>query len=38
MGEARESVPCAIVRGLHWTSPDRPARDLIRPLEEDLFR
>jgi len=38
MGEARESVPCAIVRGLHWTAPDRPARDLIRPLEEDLFR
>jgi coenzyme F420-0:L-glutamate ligase / coenzyme F420-1:gamma-L-glutamate ligase len=38
MGEANESVPCAIVRGLRWSAPGRPARDLIRPLDEDLFR
>jgi coenzyme F420-0:L-glutamate ligase/coenzyme F420-1:gamma-L-glutamate ligase len=38
MGEGRESVPGALVRGLRWTAHARPARDLLRPLHEDLFR
>jgi len=38
LGEAGEGVPCAVVRGLNWTAHERPAVDLIRPLEEDLFR
>ena len=38
MGEGSEGVPCALVRGLRWTAPIRPARDLLRPLGEDLFR
>ncbi len=38
MGEADEGVPAAIVRGLAWSGPARPAADLIRPVAEDLFR
>ena len=38
MGEGNESVPCALVRGLHWTARERPASELLRPLHEDLFR
>jgi coenzyme F420-0:L-glutamate ligase/coenzyme F420-1:gamma-L-glutamate ligase len=38
MGEADEGVPAAIVRGLAWGGPARPAADLIRPEAEDLFR
>ncbi len=38
MGEAAEGIPAAVVRGLAWTHPDRPAADLIRPEAEDLFR
>jgi hypothetical protein len=26
------------VRGLDWSAPVGPAADLVRPLEEDLFR
>jgi coenzyme F420-0:L-glutamate ligase/coenzyme F420-1:gamma-L-glutamate ligase len=38
IGEGRESVPCALVRGLRWTARARPASELLRPLHEDLFR
>jgi coenzyme F420-0:L-glutamate ligase / coenzyme F420-1:gamma-L-glutamate ligase len=38
MGEGSEGVPCALVRGLHWTARLRPASDLLRPRGEDLFR
>lgn len=38
MGEAAEGRPAALVRGLDWTAPDRPARALLRPRQEDMFR
>lgn len=38
MGEADEGTPCVLVRGLSWNAPEAPARALLRPLEEDLFR
>jgi coenzyme F420-0:L-glutamate ligase / coenzyme F420-1:gamma-L-glutamate ligase len=38
MGEAAESTPVVVVRGLNWNAPERPARALIRPLAQDLFR
>jgi coenzyme F420-0:L-glutamate ligase/coenzyme F420-1:gamma-L-glutamate ligase len=38
MGEAAEARPAALVRGLSWTVPARPAADLVRPKHEDLFR
>jgi len=38
MGEAAEGRPAALVRGLGWTAKARPARDLVRPIQEDLFR
>jgi coenzyme F420-0:L-glutamate ligase / coenzyme F420-1:gamma-L-glutamate ligase len=37
MGKA-DGVPVAIVRGLRPGAPAGPARDLVRPPEEDLFR
>jgi coenzyme F420-0:L-glutamate ligase / coenzyme F420-1:gamma-L-glutamate ligase len=37
MGKA-DRVPVAIVRGLGPGAPATPARDLVRPPEEDLFR
>jgi coenzyme F420-0:L-glutamate ligase / coenzyme F420-1:gamma-L-glutamate ligase len=37
MGKA-EGIPVAVVRGLAELGPERPARDLVRPPEEDLFR
>ncbi|MGH2662237.1 MAG: coenzyme F420-0:L-glutamate ligase [Actinomycetota bacterium] len=37
MGKAEE-VPAALVRGLAPLGPEGPARDLVRPPEEDLFR
>ena len=37
MGEADEGVPAAVIRGLAWNGPQRPAADLIRPMAEDLF-
>ena len=37
MGKA-DGVPAAIVRGLSPGGPNKPARDMIRPPEEDLFR
>jgi coenzyme F420-0:L-glutamate ligase/coenzyme F420-1:gamma-L-glutamate ligase len=38
MGEAAESRPAALVRGLAWTAAPRPAADLVRPKAQDLFR
>jgi coenzyme F420-0:L-glutamate ligase / coenzyme F420-1:gamma-L-glutamate ligase len=38
MGEAAESTPAALVRGLTWTAPEKPAAALIRPSSEDMFR
>ncbi len=38
MGEAAESVPAVLVRGLACPAAPSPARSLVRPLEEDLFR
>jgi coenzyme F420-0:L-glutamate ligase/coenzyme F420-1:gamma-L-glutamate ligase len=37
-GEAAEGVPAALIRGLAWTGPERPAAALLRPLAEDLFQ
>ncbi len=37
-GQAAEAQPVVLVRGLDWTAPIAPAKDLVRPLEEDLFR
>ena len=38
MGEAAEGRPVALVRGLTWTAPPAPARALVRPRHQDLFR
>lgn len=39
MGEGSQGVPAALVRGLEFgTFIPRPAADLVRPVEEDLFR
>ena len=38
MGEAAEGRPAALVRGLSWIAPPRPATALVRPKAQDLFR
>jgi coenzyme F420-0:L-glutamate ligase/coenzyme F420-1:gamma-L-glutamate ligase len=38
MGQAGEALPVVLVRGLTWTEPSAPARSLLRPAAEDLFR
>jgi coenzyme F420-0:L-glutamate ligase/coenzyme F420-1:gamma-L-glutamate ligase len=38
MGEAAESTPVVLVRGLDLRAPEQPARALLRPKQEDLFR
>jgi coenzyme F420-0:L-glutamate ligase/coenzyme F420-1:gamma-L-glutamate ligase len=38
MGEAAESVPAVLVRGLACPAAAGPARSLVRPLDADLFR
>lgn len=38
MGEGAEGKPAALVRGLSWTAPERPAKVLLRPRHEDMFR
>lgn len=38
MGQAAEGLPVVLVRGLHWHSESRPALDLARPREQDMFR
>jgi coenzyme F420-0:L-glutamate ligase/coenzyme F420-1:gamma-L-glutamate ligase len=37
-GQAAEAQPVVLVRGLDWKAPIAPAAELVRPLEEDLFR
>ncbi|MGH8295456.1 MAG: coenzyme F420-0:L-glutamate ligase [Steroidobacteraceae bacterium] len=38
MGEGAEGLPAVAISGIAWSAPPAPARSLIRPLEEDLFR
>lgn len=38
MGEAAEGVPAVLVRGFRSAAVPNPARTLLRPLDEDLFR
>ncbi len=38
MGEGDEGRPVVVIRGLRWTAADAPARALIRPIAEDMFR
>ena len=38
MGQADEGMPVAIIRGYRYDPTDIPARDIIRPPEENLFR
>ncbi len=37
-GEAAEGIPAVYVRGLSWSAPEAPAKALVRPIAEDLFR
>lgn len=38
MGEAAESTPAVVVRGLHWSAAESSGQALIRPVAEDLFQ
>ncbi len=38
MGQAAEGLPVVLLRGLPPQGPARPARALVRPAHEDLFR
>jgi coenzyme F420-0:L-glutamate ligase / coenzyme F420-1:gamma-L-glutamate ligase len=38
MGQGAEGLPVVHVRGLRWSEPPLPAKDLIRPKHRDLFR
>lgn len=38
MGEGAEGIPAVLVRGLRRVAVDCPARDLVRPIAQDLFR
>lgn len=38
MGEGAEGIPAVLVRGLPRIAADGPARDLVRPVTQDLFR
>lgn len=38
MGQADESAPIVLVRGLRWRMPPNPAATLIRDAKDDLFR
>lgn len=38
MGEGAEGIPAAMVRGIVTDAPNRPAADLTRAVEEDLFQ
>lgn len=37
-GQAAEGRPVVVIRGLKWEPSSQSGRELIRPLEEDLFR
>ena len=38
MGQGDESLPIVILRGLNWVSGSGTAAQLVRPLEQDLFK
>ncbi len=38
MGQADEGIPAVLIRGLPRHGPSRPAADLVRPRERDMFR
>ena len=38
MGETTEKIPAAVIQGLPPSRNTGRARDICRPLEEDLFR
>jgi coenzyme F420-0:L-glutamate ligase / coenzyme F420-1:gamma-L-glutamate ligase len=38
MGEGAEGLPAVWISGMAWGAPPLPARSLIRPIAEDLFR
>lgn len=38
MGQADESLPVVILRGADWVAGNGAAADLVRPLDQDLFR
>jgi coenzyme F420-0:L-glutamate ligase/coenzyme F420-1:gamma-L-glutamate ligase len=38
MGEGAEGTPAVLIRGWPSTGEDQPARRILRPAEEDLFR
>jgi coenzyme F420-0:L-glutamate ligase/coenzyme F420-1:gamma-L-glutamate ligase len=37
-GQAAEGQPVVVIRGLTWTAPEAPVKELVRPPEEDLFQ
>ena len=38
MGQGSEGLPIVVIRGLDWAFGNGNASDLVRPLEQDLFR
>lgn len=38
MGQTDAGQPVVHLRGLRWTAPARPAADLLRPKQQDMFR
>lgn len=38
MGEGDDGQPVVLVRGIKWAAAENPARTLIRPVAEDMFR
>jgi coenzyme F420-0:L-glutamate ligase / coenzyme F420-1:gamma-L-glutamate ligase len=38
MGQAAEALPMVLVRGLAWSAPEKPAAEIVRSAEHDLFR
>jgi coenzyme F420-0:L-glutamate ligase/coenzyme F420-1:gamma-L-glutamate ligase len=38
MGQAAERLPVVLLRGLAWSEASSPARSIVRPGAEDLFR
>ncbi len=38
MGQGDEGRPAVVIRGLSWAGAPRPATDLVRPKQRDMFR
>jgi coenzyme F420-0:L-glutamate ligase / coenzyme F420-1:gamma-L-glutamate ligase len=38
MGQTDAGQPVVHIRGLRWSAPARPAADLLRPRQQDMFR